>query len=115
MQDSDKLIKYQEALVITSALIAAILLLPAIYTIYKAVKAQLTPIVFISSLMLLGTLSWVSIQVCFFLELKNDSYHTKNDTSDWLLPVSITIAYICFNSSQLLFALKYWGLSIKLD
>jgi hypothetical protein len=58
-------------------------------------------------------LSWLAIQVCYLHVLRIGGRGTESAT-DWLLPFFIIMTYGCYNIAQLMFALKFWGLSIKL-
>lgn len=103
----------------TSVAMTVLLLVPGVYIIHKSLKADLKPITVIACLLLGACLNWISIQFCYLQILKR-IYNNEPISFDAIpskiivLSLSITFTYICYNVSQLIFAVKYWGLSIKL-
>ena len=111
----DELIHHQTILVIVSGAIAAMIFLPGLHTIRKAAQAELKPIIFMAAMIIVYSFSWLGSQLCILhlLYAKNEAEH--HDFVEWLAPISITITYLSFNTTLLLFVLKYWGLSIRLE
>jgi uncharacterized membrane protein len=108
-------IHHQIILVIVSGAIAAMMFLPGLHTIRKAAQAELKPIIFMAAMILVYSLSWLTSQLCILhlLLIHDEAYH--HDFVEWLSPILITMTYLSFNTTLLLFVLKYWGLSIRLD
>jgi hypothetical protein len=57
----EELVNEQKILVYISGAIAAMMLLPGLYTIRKAAQAELKPIIFMAAMILVYSFSWMAI------------------------------------------------------